>query len=274
MDVDDHDYILPDVIKTNDEIQITKTEIESSEKDLDEKSKYIRGLREKRKTGSQFGQHYQFVSYKFLLACKKKYENQFIINIPDPEFTKEDYEKFVFPKPIFQMEVVPEKLSEFKPEPGTTVCIVCDERYPNTAKLRLHVVKSHNIHYRCPFENCGHVKQNLKSESTKFEFARHLHLHEHEHPQLSQPHECLGCDFQTPFIRNAVEHIDQWGPFHNNKCPKCPLRFTSRKDLADHITISNHIGYCCGLCEEVFDTISLRMKHRRKMHVQSLGKAI
>ena len=81
MDVDDHDYFLPDVIKTNDEIQITETEIESSEKDLDEKSKYIRGLREKRKTGSQYGQHYQFVSYKFLLACKKKYlfyQNTFV----------------------------------------------------------------------------------------------------------------------------------------------------------------------------------------------------
>ena len=89
-----------------------------------------------------------------------------------------------------------------------------------------------------------------------FNFARHFYLHEHDHPQFKFPHECLACDFKTPYIVAAKEHIEQHGPFHNNKCPNCDEKFYTRSAVIEHFkAFPLHEGYVCGICENVFDNM-------------------
>ena len=101
-----------------------------------------------------------------------------------------------------------------------------------------------------------------------FNFARHFYLHEHDHPQFKFPHECLACDFKTPYIVAAKEHIQQHGPFHDNKCPNCDEKFYTRSAVIEHFkAFPLHEGYVCGICETVFDNMESKNSHRRKKHV-------
>ena len=67
-------------------------------------------------------------------------------------------------------------------------------------------------------------------------------------------------------IGNVESHLKSRGPFHDNKCPKCPERFQNRYDYKNHIEASNHDGYCCGLCSEVLDSKPLKRQHQNKVH--------
>ena len=109
---------------------------------------------------------------------------------------------------------------------------------------------------------------HISANDPVFNFARHLYLHEHEHPLFKFPHECLACDFKTPYTVNAQLHIKRQGPFHNNKCPNCEERFFIRSAFIDHFKeYPLHEGYVCGICETVFDNMESKNSHRRKKHV-------
>ena len=106
---------------------------------------------------------------------------------------------------------------------------------------------------------------HISANDPVFNFARHLYLHEHEHPQFKFPHECLACDFKTPYTENAKGHIKRQGPFHNNKCPNCEERFFTRSSVIDHFkAYPLHEGYVCGICETVFEDVDAKNRHRMK----------
>ena len=210
--------------------------------------------------------HYYFASHKMMLEYQKKFRDVFQIQIPPPDFTEEDYAKFVFPKPIEEMLVVPEILGKTSPRAGTTTCEICQHKASSTTALKEHHVKFHTIHYLCPYDKCGHAVQKLENEVAMFKFARHIYYHNHDHPQVMCPHKCLGCGYTTPYIAKVREHLKIKGPYHDNKCPRCPERFYSRTDLLNHKKISDHEGFVCGLCPEVFETSLLRNQHRGVNH--------
>ena len=106
---------------------------------------------------------------------------------------------------------------------------------------------------------------HISANDPVFNFARHLYLHEHEHPLFKFPHECLACDFKTPYTVNAQLHIKRQGPFHNNKCPNCEERFFIRSAFIDHFKeYPLHEGYVCGICELVFKDEEAKNRHRKK----------
>ena len=108
---------------------------------------------------------------------------------------------------------------------------------------------------------------HISANDPVFNFARHLYLHEHEHPQIKFPHECLACDFKTPYTESAKGHIKRQGPFHNNKCPNCDERFFTRSSVIDHFkAYPLHEGYVCGICETVFEELDAKNRHRKKSH--------
>ena len=100
--------------------------------------------------------------------------------------------------------------------PSATICGVCNQNCINRGELKEHHVKIHAIHYKCPFDNCNFVIE--AGRLALFKFARHIYYHNHTLPQLSCYHECIACDFKTPFIRSAEEHMKREGPFHDNQC--------------------------------------------------------
>ena len=63
----------------------------------------------------------------------------------------------------------------------------------------------------------------------------------------------IACGYKTPYISMVQDHVNNHGPFHDNRCPRCPERFISRKDLLEHQTRNNHHGFRCGICEKAFD---------------------
>ena len=195
---DDEEEFEPSVF-----IKVKEAIIEDNKLDLDineENNKLRRGVHERKPKKN----HYTFVSYKKMVECQKKYENVFIIQIPPPDFTEEEFSKFEFPQHVYKhvyRQVEAEKISNVELEPGTNVCKECKKEFPDLKKLQLHFRKEHTIHYVCPYENCGFKVKKMESRSAKFGFARHLYFHEHEHPQLSYPHECIG-----NFVINSTLH--------------------------------------------------------------------
>ena len=222
----------------------------------------IRGLMKK------VGDRYWYTSHKLMLEYQVKYRDTFYINIPPSDFTEEDFNTFVFPKPLEDMEVVPRILSNEGPAPGTNKCNVCDEEVPNPTALKDHFVKAHSVHYVCPYDSskCNYAFQKTGDQSDLYKLARHIYYHDHKPLQYLYPHECLACGYKTPFTCNIQSHLKTQGPYHDNRCPNCPERFYTRADLLHHMKVTNHEGYMCGLCEEVFETSLLKNRHRRTVH--------
>ena len=256
-------YLSPKTIKRT----IKREKVEGEEiMDVIEKSVFNRrGIRKKIKENLQFSNH------KMMLEYQERFKNSFKIQIAPPDFTQADFDKFDFPKPIEQLEVIPPHLSD-KPSKITlnqtypSKCLVCKLKCNSASELKDHYVKTHTIHYPCPIENCNFVIQKFNDTLTLFKFARHIHFHSNKHPQYAHPHECIACGYTTPYIQVVEQHLKSMGPYHNNKCPKCSSRFYSREDLVEHMKIENHESYCCGLCEEVLDTKKLKIDHQRTNH--------
>jgi len=273
------EFVLPEFVgdAIDDDSVSNEVELHTEMADMDKenaekyKNDYVRGLRCKNNADKK---GYDYCSYKCLMEVKERTKDVFVINIPPPEFTEEDFVKFVFPKPIQELEVIPEKLATtIKPKHGSKHCEVCNEDFPNHQQLKMHFFVTHTIHYVCPVENCKHVVAKLDSHKRQFELARHIWGHDHEHPQLSMPHECIACGFTTPYVGSVQDHVENMGPVHDNRCPTpgCEARFSSYAEYQDHATQHGHLGFKCGWCDEVFETMAMRGVHRRRMHVSHKG---
>ena len=151
-------------------------------------------------------EHFSYVSLEEMLEFQKRYQDQFVIQIPPEDFTAATFTNFEFPKPIEDLGVPTE--DQFK------------------------------MHYHCPYERCEFGIQT----ATLRQFAIHLYYHDNNHPQLIQHHECIACGLQTPYMERVQNHLRNEGVFHDNQCPRCPERFASRDEFVNHLKASNHIG--------------------------------
>ena len=61
-------------------------------------------------------------------------------------------------------------------------------------------------------------------------------------------------------------HLKREGPYHDNKCPNCPLRFNLRANLLYHRKTEKHFSLCCGKCPEVLPTKNQVQEHRATVH--------
>ena len=219
----------------------------------------VRGLYEK-VTKLEIG-HYKFIKHDIMLQHIKDYKNSFVIQIAPHEFSKDDFEKFVFPKPVEEYLAFPEKLLDLWDLKNKSKCKhkMCKQKFSSEDALKDHYIHTHNLEYVCPYEKCSDKVRN----KSLFEFARHIYYHENKHPQLEYPHECIACGFKTPYMKDVQNHIKIEGPYHDNSCPKCPEKFNSRFDLLQHVKLRKHDGFPCGMCTEVFETTDSKNLHRR-----------
>ena len=65
------------------------------------------------------------------------------------------------------------------------------------------------------------------------------------------------CGFTTPYVGSVQEHVENMGPVHDNRCPTpgCEARFSSYAEYQEHATQNGHLGFKCGWCDEVFETM-------------------
>ena len=115
---------------------------------------------------------YEFLNKKSLMATKEKLKNHFHIQIPPPDFTKEDFEKCIFPKPIEEY-VMTSMASKLKRHNGKKVCASCNAPVKNLSHLQEHLLRCHRLKFRCPYDDCTY---NKRARDTLFiEFAKHYY---------------------------------------------------------------------------------------------------
>ena len=227
----------------------------------------IRGI----KSCKKFGGKATYWSHKSMLKFQNKYKNNFKINLAPPDFTKEMFEQFEFPKALKDLEVVPKHLSDIRNIPRNLFCPKCESQHPTIENLKQHIIKEHTLHYVCPINECDYVVKKSNSVLDSYRLARHIYYHGKTPPQLLHLHECIACGLKVKKIDSIEKHLKKEGPFHDNKCPKCPLRFELQADLRNHMKIERHYGFCCGICSEVFSRQFQLNEHQGIVH---FGKPI
>ena len=227
-----------------------------------------RGLRK-----SVFGEP-QYSSTEMMKEYKKRYSHVFLIQIAPPDFPKEQFFDFVFPKPLESMEIIANESSEGYVSLVNNIhsglelkCLVCLLDFENNTQLKDHYAESHTIYYKCPKDDCDFTIHKTEDRLSEYKLARHIYYHNgQQHPQYSNLHECIACGYKTPYIGTVDSHCKTMGPYHINKCPRCDLKFKTRADLLDHVNQANHGGYVCGFCGEVFDAYGLKREHDNSVH--------
>ena len=212
-----------------------------------------------------------YLSFKEFMKKKEKLRNNFVFQVPPPDFTKEDYQNFTFPKPI--EEYIQTDLSaKLKKLPGSNgyKCTSCKMTLNNMIESQEHFLKMHDVHFKCPYDNCNFNKNPTATSLLKF--ARHTFYHERPLIQLSLPHICIACGYRTPYMACVEQHLKSFGPLHDNKCVRCEERFQTRQDMLKHIMAMKHEGVACGYCREVFEDEGKVKAHLRHYCNQKVRK--
>merc|ERR1719323_2871889 len=68
-------------------------------------------------------------------------------------------------------------------------------------------------------------------------------------------------------------HVKTMGKYHNNKCPKCDLRFSSRSEMAGHVLIEGHQSCVCGWCGQTFQDENKLIVHKKSLCKENPNKA-
>ena len=214
----------------------------------------IYGLRCKKKENDGY---VSYMSHKILLQKKEELKNHFEIQIPPPDFTRDDLNKCVFEKPLQEYIVSDMATKWTECSNGLKKCSACSLRIKDLDALIKHYIKCHYLQFKCPHKGC-----DFKYVGHFYKFAKHVLYHTEPLPQLSVPHQCIACDFSNAFMDKVDKHIKSMGEFHNNKCPRCDQRFFSRSDYLAHVTSKKHEGVVCGWCGKVFDNENKFLPHK------------
>ena len=230
----------------------------------------IRGLNAKHK-----GEIPAYASYERLLQVKEALKDHFEINIPPPDFTKEDYEKYDV-KEMVDKYVVTDFSLHLKTdgENGPLQCKTCNKYVKTVDGHKEHFVQCHNLAFKCPKENCEINKK--KTKMPLLDFIRHFHftIMNNPLPQLSYPHRCLACDYSTPYIAYVEKHASSNGPHHDNKCPKCSERFFTRLEMKNHMKSMDHEAVMCGFCKSVFPDDNKLSAHKNYCEKKPKGSVV
>ena len=216
--------------------------------------------------------NFEYIAYvpeKHLLEKKEEFKDQAVIQIPPPDFTKEIASKCTFPKPVREYLVDDFKKKWKKARNGVDMrCSACPTKLNNLNEVIDHHLKCHKVKFKCPVEDC-------KYPINKYfvDFAKHYFYHNEPLPQLKYPHECIACDFSTPMLDKIEAHVKTMGKYHNNKCPKCDLRFSSRSEMARHVLIEGHQSCVCGWCGQTFQDENKLIVHKKSLCKENPNKA-
>ena len=195
----------------------------------------------------------QYMRHEKLLEKKEALKNQFDIQIPPPEFTKEEFDTCDVQEIISNCLLTDLSTKVKHDKKGDNfICLSCKYQFKSFNEFKEHYIKYHRIKLKCPKENCRHNKEMREMPLVDF-VKQHHYFHDHPLPQLNYPHHCLDCEYDTPYIMSVYSHIESNGPFHDNKCPRCDQRFLTRQEKMDHIKLMKHEGWRCGFCSLVFD---------------------
>ena len=206
----------------------------------------------------------KYLTIDTMLQKKESLKNHFEIQIPPPDFTKEDFENSEVKNQVDQyLETdisTKLKIDNLDGIYGRKLCVTCRVPVDSMEELKDHQIKCHRLKFRCPKEKCEF--NDLKKGVLFVEFIKHLHFHEQPLPQLAYPHLCLACDYKNAYLENVEKHIKSQGPNHDNKCPRCDLRFSTRVEIVEHMRLMRHEGHRCGFCNEVFDSENQLKGHK------------
>ena len=207
------------------------------------------------------GKFNYYLSHDKLLEKKEALKNHFDIRIPPPEFTKENFESCNIPELINKC-LLTDMSTRYKKNKtnGNFICVACHSEFKSINEHKEHYLKYHRMQFKCPKESCNHNKK--MPQMPLVDFARHFYFHSHPLPQLKYPHQCLDCNYENPFMCNVEHHVENSGPFHNNKCPKCDVRYSTRQEKLEHMKLTNHNCSRCGFCNENFDDINKLTGHK------------
>ena len=90
-----------------------------------------------------------YLSFKEFLKKKEKLKNSFVFQVPPPDFTKEDYQSFAFPKPIdeyIQADLLSAKLKKL-PRSNGYRCNSCKMTLNDMKEGQEHFLKMHDVHF-------------------------------------------------------------------------------------------------------------------------------
>ena len=207
------------------------------------------------------GKSVQFMSHELLLEKKEALKNQFDIQIPPPEFTKEEFDSCNIEEIISNclLTDLSTKVKQIGKRSDNFVCLSCKYQFKSINQHKEHYIKYHRMKFKCPKENCNH---NKNQDISLVDFVKHYYFHFHDLPQFNYLHQCLDCNYDTPFVSNVYKHVQSNGPFHDNKCPRCDQRFLTRQEKMDHIKLMKHEGWRCGFCSLVFEDENKLTGHR------------
>ena len=235
-----------------------KTDFDTHEEYLIHKNEHvfseIYGLRCKKKENDGY---VSYMSHKILLQKKEELKNHFEIQIPPPDFTRDDLNKCVFEKPLQEYIVSDMATKWTECSNGLKKCSACSLRIKDLDALIKHYIKCHYLQFKCPHKGC-----DFKYVGHFYKFAKHVLYHTEPLPQLSVQHQCIACNFSHAYIDRVESHIKTMGKFHNSKCPRCPEKFSSRSDYLAHVTSQKHEVSVCGHCGETFEHENKLLPHK------------
>jgi hypothetical protein len=161
--------------KEKDESKISRRKPRKSTTNYGAKFSKIRGLMCRYRA-----RHYTFMSHDKLLQYQKDFETTFVIQIPDPDFTEEEFDNFKFPTDLKDLTVTPKhvniKKQDLTKANAENECCICGKKCKSKPALSDHNIKAHTIHYVCPFERCDRAFQ-VRGSDPLFKFARHVFFH-------------------------------------------------------------------------------------------------
>ena len=122
------------------------------------------------------GKFVQFMSHELLLEKKEALKNQFDIQIPPPEFTKEEFDSCNIEEIISNclLTDLSTKVKQIGKRSDNFVCLSCKYQFKSINQHKEHYIKYHRMKFKCPKENCNH---NKNQDISLIDFVKHLYFH-------------------------------------------------------------------------------------------------
>ena len=183
-----------------------------------------------------------------------------------------------------------------------TRCVICDLSYrkdkENVKKFKEHMVFEHNVSLKhrntcnvClkQFESKQHLEDHISTAHTLRDFKKRLRcvicnilfktknkdkstLMKHMQSEHKVGYKCPICQMKQPSLSTLNQHKIQE---HNSAvkikylCPKCGKEFIDKPKYDQHVSklsCNQLIGEKCPICEETFESMSLKSDHLATKH--------
>ena len=140
----------------------------------------------------------------------------------------------------------------------THLCSICKNEFTAKGSLVKHIQMIHEkIRVKC-----------TKCDAT---FSQNRHLNDHVktyHSSLVQEYDCLVCETSFASKNNMKQHYEEMHQPKSTTCKTCGIIFGSNQKLKSHVNIVHEKikPYKCNLCPGMYNQISEREAHIRRIH--------